>query len=176
MQNQDQNNLYRIIKDIVPKNVLSNKNRAHTWSYGYNEKYDIVIISKDGTLGEIYEINGLKVGLPLQPKDIIKRSEKKEEQYWEASELHKDLKRIKSIFQWHETPDEFKGKWVDYIEKEFDRREYGTFFMNNGVPTYITGTHYMYLQWTKIDVLHQSLSIVNTYNRNSLYVFTMDKD
>jgi hypothetical protein len=24
--------------------------------------------------------------------------------------------------------------------------------MNNGKPTYITGTHYMYLQWTKIDV------------------------
>jgi len=24
--------------------------------------------------------------------------------------------------------------------------------MNNGVPTYITGTHYMYLQWTKIDI------------------------
>jgi len=161
LQNQDQNNLYRIIKDIVPKNVLSNKNRAHTWSYGYNEKYDIVIISKDGTLGEIYEINGLKVGLPLQPKDIIKRSEKKEEQYWEASELHKDLKRIKSIFQWHETPDEFKGKWVDYIEKEFDRREYGTFFMNNGVPTYITGTHYMYLQWTKIDVGHPDFREAN---------------
>tara|TARA_Y100001937_G_scaffold87228_1_gene118061 strand:+ start:11128 stop:13374 length:2247 start_codon:yes stop_codon:yes gene_type:complete len=161
LQNQDQNNLYRIIKDVIPKNVLSNKNRAHTWAYGYNEKYDIVIISKDGTLGEIYEINGLKVGLPLQSKDIIKRSDKKEDQYWEASELHKDLKRIKSIFQWHETPDEFKGKWVDYIEKEFDRREYGTFFMNNGAPTYITGTHYMYLQWTKIDVGHPDFREAN---------------
>ena len=161
MQNQDQNNLYRIIKDVIPKNVLSNKNRAHTWDYGYNEKYDIVIISKDGTLGEIYEINGLKVGLPLYSKDIIKRSDKKEDQYWEASELHKDLKRIKSIFQWHETPDEFKGKWVDYIEKEFDRREYGTFFMNNGIPTYITGTHYMYLQWTKIDVGHPDFREAN---------------
>tara|TARA_R100001086_G_scaffold250089_1_gene193638 strand:+ start:1821 stop:4067 length:2247 start_codon:yes stop_codon:yes gene_type:complete len=161
LQNQDQNNLYRIIKDVIPKNVLSNKNRAHTWDYGYNEKYDIVIISKDGTLGEIYEINGLKIGLPLYSKDIIKRSDKKEDQYWEASELHKDLKRIKSIFQWHETPDEFKGKWVDYIEKEFDRREYGTFFMNNGVPTYITGTHYMYLQWTKIDVGHPDFREAN---------------
>ena len=24
--------------------------------------------------------------------------------------------------------------------------------MNNGSPVYLTGTHYMYLQWTKIDV------------------------
>ena len=28
----------------------------------------------------------------------------------------------------------------------------GCWFINKGVPTYITGTHYMYLQWTKIDV------------------------
>jgi len=49
-------------------------------------------------------------------------------------------------------PREFKEKWVDYIESEFDRREYGVWFMNSGDPTYITGSHYMYLQWTSIDV------------------------
>jgi hypothetical protein len=41
---------------------------------------------------------------------------------------------------------------VDYIEQEFDYREEGVWFMNNGIPTYITGSHYMYLQWTSIDV------------------------
>jgi len=45
-----------------------------------------------------------------------------------------------------------RDKWVDYIESEFDRREDGHWFINNGNPTYITGSHYMYLQWTKIDV------------------------
>ena len=35
---------------------------------------------------------------------------------------------------------------------EFTRREQGFHFYNNGTPTYITGTHYMYLQWSKIDV------------------------
>ena len=49
-------------------------------------------------------------------------------------------------------PSEFKNKWVDYIESEFDKREDGHWFMNNGVPTYITGAHYMYLQWSSIDV------------------------
>ena len=72
--------------------------------------------------------------------------EEKKEQYWEPFILNKELSRIKSIFQWHETPDEFKAKWVDYIENEFDRRDDGAWFMNNGVPTYLTGTHYMYLQ------------------------------
>jgi hypothetical protein len=49
-------------------------------------------------------------------------------------------------------PAAFKNKWVDYIEGEFDRRELGYTFYNNGKPTYITGAHYMYLQWTTIDV------------------------
>jgi hypothetical protein len=36
--------------------------------------------------------------------------------------------------------------------REFTRREEGYWFINKGVPTYITGSHYMYLQHTKIDV------------------------
>jgi hypothetical protein len=46
----------------------------------------------------------------------------------------------------------FKERWYDYIDSEFKYREEGFFFYNNGKPTYITGTHYMYLQWSKIDV------------------------
>ena len=152
MQSQGQNKLHRILKDYIPKSVISNKNRARTWVYGYNEKYNLVIISRNGTLGDVYDINGLKIGLPIVDENIKKRDSKKEEQYWEADKLPKELKRIKSIFQWHDTPDIFKSQWVDYIEEEFDRREQGYWFMNNGIPTYITGTHYMYLQWTKIDV------------------------
>jgi hypothetical protein len=49
-------------------------------------------------------------------------------------------------------PSLFKNNWVDYIEKEFDKREQGFWFMNNGEPTYITGSHYMYLQWASIDI------------------------
>ena len=49
-------------------------------------------------------------------------------------------------------PNSFKDQYIDYIENEFDYREQGNWFMNRGVATYITGSHYMYLQWTKIDV------------------------
>ena len=31
-------------------------------------------------------------------------------------------------------PNTFKSNWVDYIENEFDRREYGHWFINNGKP------------------------------------------
>ena len=152
MLNQDQNKLYKVLKDYIPKSVLVNKNRARTWLYGYNEKYNLVIISRTGQLGNVIDINGLQIGLPPAPKEVYSRSSKKEEQYWETVPLVKDLSRIKSIFQWHDTPDEFKSQWVDFIEEEFNRREEGHWFMNNGDPVYITGTHYMYLQWTKIDI------------------------
>ena len=161
MQNQGQNKLYTELKGIIPKAVLSNKNRAKSWLYGYNEKYDIVIISKTGEIENVIDINGLKIALPKPPKNIYTRSKEKKEQYWEPSLLPKELSKIKSIFQWHETPNNFKSQWVDYIEKEFDYREQGFWFMNNGKPTYITGTHYMYLQWTKIDVGHPDFREAN---------------
>ena len=149
MQNEG---LYRVVKDYVPQNAISKKNGIRSWKYGYNEQYDMVVISKTGQIGEIINIAGLIVALPLAPKECLQRHEKAAEQYWERTELPKELSKIQSIFQWNELPTEFKDRWVDYIEEEFDRREQGAWFMNNGTPTYITGAHYMYLQWSSIDV------------------------
>jgi len=152
LQKEDQNNLYSKLEDVIPKSVLTSKNKAKTWKYGYDPKYDIVIISKTGEIGDIVVIQNLRIALPKVSKDIYKRSSSKSNQYWEREELPKELGKIQSIFQWNERSSEFKNRWVDYIEEEFDRRDYGMWFMSNGVPTYITGSHYMYLQWTSIDV------------------------
>tara|TARA_Y100000592_G_scaffold6752_4_gene9653 strand:- start:1380 stop:3626 length:2247 start_codon:yes stop_codon:yes gene_type:complete len=152
LQKEDPNKLYRVLNDYIPKRVLTKKNRAGTWIYGYNEKYDFINISKTGRVGSVVQISGLNIGLPLQPKKIYSRSEEKRKQYWERSSTPKPLLKIQSIFQWNSMPKEFKNTWVDYIEAEFDKRELGFWFMNKGKPTYITGSHYMYLQWTNIDV------------------------
>lgn len=152
LQKDDQNRLFYVVKNLVPKTVLTNKNKAKSWLYGYSAKYDMVIISKNGQIGQIVNINGLSIALPKQPENITKTSQKNNNQYWERKELPKELSRIQSIFQWNEMASVFKNKWVDYIEQEFDRREEGYWFYNNGKPTYLTGSHYMYLQWTSIDV------------------------
>ena len=144
--------LYIKLEDYIPKSVKTNKNVSRTWQYGYNEKYDVVIISKTGQIGDIIEISGLKIALPLVPKNINKRSDTKGEQYWERTEMPKDLSKITSIFKWNEMPSVFKNRWVDYIEKQFDYREEGFWFMKNGEPTFITGSHWMYLQWSSIDI------------------------
>ena len=147
-----QNKLYVTLKDYIPKQVLSNKNRAGTWIYGYNEKYDFINISKTGRVGDIISISGLRIGLPLQPKECHQRHPEKKQQYWERKEIPRILDKISSIFQWNKCSKEFKNKWVDYIESEFDKRDEGFWFLNKGKPTYITGAHYIYLQWTNIDI------------------------
>jgi len=144
-------NLYSVIEDHIKPKVLNRLNRLKKWEYGYNNDHDIVVISKTGQIGEIYEIQNLKIALPLAEK-VYKRSNKEKDQYWEQFKYPVELKKIQSVFDWNGYPDEFKEKWYEYINEEFVKREEGFWYYNKGVPTYITGTHYMYLQWTKIDV------------------------
>jgi hypothetical protein len=132
---------------IVPVSTLKKRNDEKSWEYGYNEEYDLVVISKDGTIGDVYVINSVRIALPGTPKEVEDRGDR-----WYPQEYPKELEKVKTIFDWNRKPKEFHSRWVDYVESEFDRREYGFWFMNNKKPTYITGTHYMYLQWTKIDV------------------------
>ena len=139
--------LYHIDDKKIPKDVIKKKNKEKSWEYGYDEEYDVVVISKDGTIGQVYDINSVKIALPSAPSEVDDRSNR-----WAPTEYPRELQRIKSIFDWNRKPKEFQSKWVSFIENEFDRREYGYWFVNNGEPCYVTGSHYMYLQWTKIDV------------------------
>ena len=152
LQSEGLSSLYRKIDDYIPKAIISKKNNSRSWLYGYDSKYDVVVISKTGQIGDIIEISGLKIALPLKPKECLQRHSEKSKQYWEREDIPVELSKIQSIFQWNEMTTDFKNRWVDYIENEFDRREQGMWFMNNGEPTYITGSHYMYLQWSKIDI------------------------
>jgi len=139
--------LYKVLKDHVKPKVLNRMNRYKKWEYGYNNEHDIVVISKTGEIGQIYEIQNLKIALPKKVNVVEFENDK-----WTYSEYPKELKKIKSVFDWEEYPLDFKEKWYDYIDEEFTRREEGFWFISKGVPTYITGTYYMYLQWSKIDV------------------------
>ena len=139
--------LFKVLDNHVPTNALKRLNKAKRWEYGYNKDHDMVVISKTGKIGEIYEIQNLKIALPP-----INKAHKFKSDKWEVTPYPKELNRVKTIFDWKELPSEFKNKYIDYIEGEFKKREEGFWFYNNGKPTYITGTHYMYLQWSKIDV------------------------
>ncbi len=139
--------LYRILPEHVKTKVLNRNNKFKKWKYGYDEDHDMVVISKTGEIGEIYEIQNLVIALP-KATDVVKSEGNK----WVAAEYPKELKNIKTVFDWKNYSEQFKEKWYDYIEEEFQRREKGYWFFNKDKPTYITGTQYMYLQWSKIDI------------------------
>jgi hypothetical protein len=140
-----QQTLYKIVEP-VKLTTIHRLNKSKSWKYGYDKDNDIVVISNTGEIGEIYEIQNLKIALPKAEnvEDLGNR--------WVAYEYPKELSKVKTIFDWRDYPGEFKDKWEDYINEEFERREKGFWFKNKEKDTYITGTHYMYLQWTKIDV------------------------
>ena len=138
----------KLLKIVEPIKLttIDRLNRSKSWKYGYNKEHDVIVISRTGQIGEIYEIQNLKIALPKAGKV------NKENDRWVAKDYPNELKNIKTIFDWENYPEEFKNKWFEYIDTEFTRREKGFWFNNKNVPTYITGSHYMYLQWTKIDV------------------------
>ena len=148
--------LHTVNNDCVRSKEKIKLNRTSKWKYGYNSEHGIVVISKTGQIGDIYNINGVNIALPKAPVKL-----KTGENKWVAEPMDKDLKRIKTIFEWKSYAPEFREKHVEYIEQEFDRRKEGKWFMNNGQPTYITGHHYMYLQHTKIDIGHPDFREAN---------------
>jgi hypothetical protein len=79
--------LYKVIEPIKI-NAYKRLNKAKKWEYGYNKEHDIVVIAKTGQIGEIYEIQNLKIALPPAPSKLLKGSEKIREQ----AEYPKELK------------------------------------------------------------------------------------
>ena len=139
-----------LVKIIEPvkRTTITRMNRGKKWQYGYNKEHDIIVISKTGKIGEVIELQGLRIALPLEPVQVHVHSKNK----WQRLEYPKELSKLKNIFDWRSYPEEAKDQWYDYIDEEFKRRDEGFWFKNNGKSTYITGSHYMYLQWSKIDV------------------------
>jgi len=139
-----------LVKTVEPIKLttLSRMNKGKKWKYGYDKEHDLIVLSRNGQIGEIIEIQNLVIALPKVPKDVYKDPKDK----WVKFTQPKELERLKNIFDWRAYPEDQKDQWHDYIDEEFRRREEGFWFTNGGKPVWITGTQYMYLQWSKIDV------------------------
>ena len=119
-----------------------------------NYEEPAIKICPNGTEGEIIELGGILICLPKRPpkKNIIGYKKSDDLQMWERTPMPQELSRIRSMDEWAEMPRQFREKFRPYIEEEFRRRREGFWFYNNGTATYITGRHYMMLQWTKLDI------------------------
>ena len=147
--------LYKIEK-LSDRDIkkIEKRNHSKSWDYGYEDEWDFVIISQTGQIDphNIHLIQGLRIALPLPSKKIASSSKKKEDQVWNVPDMPLALKNIKDVFEWNKMPMEFREEHIEYIEGCFDYREQGYWFMNNGEKTYITGSHYMFMVWSNIDI------------------------
>jgi hypothetical protein len=119
---------------------------------------EVIWIRPDSGKGEVLELHGLEIGLPKKPprREILFHDKPKSMQMWQREPMPQELQRIRSMDEWYEKPKEFRNRFSPYIEREYQRRREGVWFYNNGVPTYITGRHYIFLQWSKIDIGYPS--------------------
>jgi hypothetical protein len=107
----------------------------------YNQEEDSVKICPNSTEGEFMVLEKLNIQLPAVPKDkkdILFSDLPQVDQHWRRLDVPEGI-----------TPDN-ADLWDEYIKNEFRRRREGVWFMNNGVPTYITGHHYFAMQWCKM--------------------------
>ena len=115
------------VVEPVKQTTITRLNRGKKWKYGYNKEHDIIVISKTGQIGEILEIQNLRIALPRVPGSVYSKQNK-----WVKQKYSKDLSRIKNIFDWRNYPEEKKDQWYDYINEEFKRRDEGFWFNNKG--------------------------------------------
>lgn len=115
--------------------------------------------------GSIENIQGLDCNIPpvgcvynvltgdVEKRGVYSRSPKKAEQYWESIKLPLNYSRLreKEIARQVEDKEFFDPELENFRTQEWDRRLNGFWFNNNGVPTYITGLHYFYLNYWTLD-------------------------
>jgi len=120
--------------------------------------------------GTIIDIQGLKCNLPpdgyvyniitkqLEFRGVYERDKNIGEQYWKRIPMpswHADTMKKWDEFDKKKKDDElefYDERLEEFKRQEWDRRLNGFWYMNNGKPTYLTGLHYLYLQWWSIDI------------------------
>lgn len=120
--------------------------------------------------GRITDVQGLPCCIPpdgyvynivskkLEYRGIHKRSEFEKEQYWERIQPPNWYASVMKEWDAYDKNKKdgdvefYDERLEEYKRQEWDRRLNGFWFMNNGQPVYLTGSHYMYLQWWIIDI------------------------
>lgn len=104
--------------------------------------------------GYVYNVASKK----LEYTGVYSRSDNLKEQKWERTPLPDWYKEIQKKWKAYdkkkkeEDPEFYDEQLEEYKKQEWYRRLNGYWFMNNGKATYITGSHYMFLQWWQIDI------------------------
>jgi hypothetical protein len=89
----------------------------------------------------------------LEKTDVIKRSNNPKEQYWERTPLPENWKKRRAAEKLlQETDPEYFDRDLErFREQEWRRRLCGVWVWIKGKAVYITGEHYVYINWWPLD-------------------------
>lgn len=143
-------NLHQKIYNHVPEEEIKKRNADKSWKYGGCDEYNMVVISKDGTIGEVLSICELLIALPSVPNHVRFQEMRDEDQKWGRYSIPNELINFDKIYK-DEANIEAKWKEIDkkhlkFIQADIKRKFNGDWFMNDGEPIYITGYYYFFLQ------------------------------
>lgn len=120
--------------------------------------------------GTCIEIQDLKCWIPpegyvfnvatkqLEHTGVYCRSDNPKEQKWERTPLPDWYKEVQKKWKAYDKkkkeddPEFYDEQLEAYKKQEWFRRLNGYWFKNNGQSVYLTGSHYMFLQWWQIDI------------------------
>lgn len=94
----------------------------------------------------------------LEYRGVYQRSEKIEEQYWERFPLpswYKSVIKAEDEYEKKKKPGDaefYDDRYERFKQQEWDRRLNGFWVRIKGRAVYLTGPHYLYLQWFSIDI------------------------
>lgn len=172
------NYIDRSYRDIIAKRIhptsfinaidYAQKNEEQSWEYRRYPEIDpnFICISKDGTLGEIWKVGDLIIGLPSSDgKEILNIDElDRDKRVWKRTPIPEDFKRLEINYRrdmrkikgikrnaikqkYIADRQELMHKHKDFVDKEFHRREYGLFVKIDNKICYISGQNYMFLNY-----------------------------
>lgn len=168
-------NPYSLIKPALYKK----RNAEKSWEYRkYKEINDnFICISKDGTLGEIYKIGGLLIGLPsMEGKEILNETVDEngdklvkptdsDNSFWKRTPIPEEFKSLEDNYRadladsgtQKETKDirnAYKkdrlllmNKHKSFVAQEFGKRKNGIFIKIDEEYFYLTGSAYMFFNY-----------------------------
>src|SRR5690606_3192597 len=152
----------------MPRFVYKKKNKEKSFDYREYPEYhkNFISISKNGTIGDIYLVDNLYIGLPsTEGYEIMNEGLSGKDAKWHRSkvrpfefeELWFDYKekmaKNKTGTKRQQIRNEFVAKrnklvsqHKEFIDSEFDKREHGVFVKIDNEVHYLTGTNWMFLE------------------------------
>lgn len=152
---------------LIKRSLYFQRTKDKAWEYRKYPDIDLnfICISKDGTLGEIWKVGNLIIGLPnSEGKEILNIDLSDDDSVWKRTQIPKDFIQLERDYKrlmrqikgqkrsevrnnYVEKKQVLEKKWNKFIDKEFHRRKYGLFIKTDQEIIYLTGENYMFLNY-----------------------------